>query len=98
MVFHYSSSPHVVIDTTKIRSLLGYQDAKPAREGLAETVAWQIAHRDEPEWWSVLDPFDYEAEDAFVAAWRGVIEEIQPYTERWESLSMPLPQTASGSG
>ena len=97
MVFHYSSSPHVIIDTTKIRTLLGYTDAKPAREGLAETVAWQIAHQHDPQWWSVLDPFDYDAEDTFMAAWRTAIDVIEPQTSRWTDLSMPLPQTASGS-
>ena len=97
MVFHYTSSPHVIIDTTKIRTLLGYRDAKPARAGLAETVAWQIDHRDQPEWWSVLDPFDYDAEDAFLAAWRAAEDELRSVTDRWSDLSMPLPQTASGS-
>ncbi|MCP3976932.1 MAG: epimerase [bacterium] len=97
MVFHYSSSRHVVIDTSKIRRLLHYTDAKPARQGLVETVEWQIAHQDQPEWWSVLDPFDYEAEDAFVTAWRTATEALEPHTTRWQDLSMPLPQTASGS-
>lgn len=96
MVFHYSSSPHVIIDTTKIRTLLGYADAMPAREGLAETVAWQIAHKDEPEWWSVLDPFDYAAEDEWLAAWRQASEALESVADRWRNLSMPLPQTASG--
>lgn len=97
MVFHYTSSPHVIIDTTKIRRLLGYTDVMPAREGLAETVAWQIAHQDEPEWWSVLDPFDYEAEDAFLAAWQTGLATLSAVSERWTDLTMPLPQTASGS-
>jgi nucleoside-diphosphate-sugar epimerase len=97
MVFHYSSSPHVIVDTSKIRRLLHYTDAKPARDGLTETVEWQIAHQDQPEWWSVLDPFDYEAEDAFVAAWRQATDSLGPVQSRWQNLTMPLPQTASGS-
>jgi nucleoside-diphosphate-sugar epimerase len=97
MVFHYSSSPHVIIDTSKIRRLLRYTDAKPARAGLAETVEWQIAHQDQPEWWSVLDPFDYAAEDAFVEAWREATAALADVTTRWQDLTMPLPQTASGS-
>ena len=97
MVFHYTSSRHVIIDTTKIRELLGYTDAKPAREGLAETVAWQIAHQDQPEWWTVLDPFDYDAEDAYVEAWRAATTSLGNVTDRWQNLTMPLPQTASGS-
>lgn len=97
MVFHYTSSRHVVIDTTKIRTLLGYIDAKPAREGLVETVAWQIGHQDQPEWWSVLDPFDYDAEDAWLAAWQQASEALASVADRWQNLSMPLPQTASGT-
>lgn len=96
MVFHYSSSRHVVIDTSKIRQLLHYGDAKPARQGLVETVEWQIAHQDQPEWWSVLDPFDYESEDAFVKAWRTATNSLDAHTARWQDLTMPLPQTASG--
>jgi nucleoside-diphosphate-sugar epimerase len=98
MVFHYSGSPHVIVDTTRIRTVLGYTDAKPAREGLAETVAWIIAHESEAAGWSVLDPFDYESEDRFLEAWRTGIGSLGEVTERWKDLSMPLPQTVKGKG
>ncbi len=95
MVFHYSGSPHVVIDTTKIRELLGYTDAKPAREGLRETVEWILANRAEADGWSVLDRFDYEAEDRFIAAWRAATGSVD--TSEWSDWTMPLPQTARGT-
>ncbi|GIU93472.1 MAG: hypothetical protein KatS3mg011_2378 [Acidimicrobiia bacterium] len=96
MVFHYSGSPHVIVDTTSIRQLLGYRDAVPAREGLARTVRWIIEHRHEAHTWSVLDPFDYAAEDAFLAAWRQAHERLTQLGAPWANLSMPLPQTAKG--
>ena len=99
LVFRYESSPHVIIDTTKIRALLGYRDAKPAREGLAETVDWYVEHRKSAGMWPVLDPFDYEAEDHFHAAWAEARSLLEAAGDRYRELpAMPFPQTASGAG
>jgi nucleoside-diphosphate-sugar epimerase len=98
MVFRYECSPHVIVDTSKIRRLLGYADVVPAREGLGKTVDWIIANRDDAPTWSVLDPFDYEAEDAFIAALRESRAILAAAGEPYLQLpGMPLPQTASGS-
>ena len=94
MVFHYSGSPHVVIDTTKIREVLGYTDAMPAREGLKATVEWILENRGDSDRWSVLDRFDYDAEDAFVESWRSTVGSID--MSHWRDWTMPLPQTSSG--
>lgn len=96
MVFHYSGSPHVIVDTTKIRSLLHYRDAMPAREGLSQTVKWIVDNRADAGSWSVLDPFDYDAEDKFHEVWRASTAGLGDVADRWHDLSMPLPQTAHG--
>ena len=93
MVFHYSGSPHVIVDTTKIRERLGYTDAMPAAEGLAETVEWLLANHKTASL-TVLDKFDYEAEDRFVAHWRSNLASLD--TDHWRDWTMPLPQTATG--
>ena len=99
VVFRYDCSPHVIVDTTKIRTLLRYEDAKPARAGLADTVDWYEANRSESDSWPVLDPFDYPAEDGFCAAWRDAKVALTESAARYESLpTMYFPQTASGSG
>jgi len=40
-----------VLDWTRIRTELGWEPSVPFAEGLAETVAWYVAH---PEWWEPL--------------------------------------------
>lgn len=54
----------LVLDTSRIRSELGYREVVPAEEGFRRTVAWQLRHPPGPD-----DPMsklelDYEAEDA----------------------------------
>ncbi len=99
LVFGYDTSPHVVVDTTKIRALLGYSDAKPARQGLAETVDWYLEHRTAEGTWSVLDPFDYEAEDRVFTAWTEARRLLGAAGARYESRpAMRFPQTAKRAG
>ena len=99
VVFRYDCSPHVIVDTTKIRSLLHYQDAKPARLGLAETVDWYVANRSISDSWPVLDPFDYPSEDEFRVASDGACAALSEAGKRFLSLpTMHFPQTASGAG
>jgi nucleoside-diphosphate-sugar epimerase len=56
---------HLAGDTTRIREELGYREAGPRAAWLADTIAWERANPP-PE----IDParFDYEAEDAALAA------------------------------
>lgn len=98
MAFRYDCSPHVIVDTTKIRSRLGYTDAVPAGQALARTVDWYIEHRSESASWPVLDPFDYEAEDQYIAAARRSRDLLASAAGRYSELpTMPFPQTASGA-
>ena len=67
---------HRVLDITRVRHDLGYRDVVPARTALASTARWLAEHPCEPggmEETVLTDPFDYEAEDALIAAWRGAL-------------------------
>ncbi len=75
-----NQSTHRVFDLTKLRSLLGYRDVVPAREALARTARWLVAHplaAGGTEEKVLQDPFDYAAEDALVAAWRKALASVQ---------------------
>lgn len=97
--FRSRCSPHAVVDTAAIRHDLGYRDVQPAREGLAETVDWLVAHADEaranP---TVIDVFDYAAEDRFRAAYDRAAAQLAEAGAPFHAIpEMPVPQTASGS-
>lgn len=63
---------HRMLDTAKLRYLLGYKDQVEPAEALAYT-ARQLASapldKGGTEEWVLQDPFDYAAEDALVASW-----------------------------
>ncbi|HEY1921114.1 MAG TPA: NAD-dependent epimerase/dehydratase family protein [Streptosporangiaceae bacterium] len=64
---------HCVLDTTRIRAELGYQDLVPAPEALDRTARWWAEHGPsvagavEPK---MADRFDYAAEDNLVRSYR----------------------------
>jgi nucleoside-diphosphate-sugar epimerase len=67
---------HRVLDLTRLRTDLGYRDLVPAREALARTAHWLAAHpleRGGQEERGLTDPFDYEAEDQLIDAWRAAV-------------------------
>ncbi len=72
---------HRVLDTSRIRTELGYRDLVPARIAIGRTAAWLAENRPLPEGTEEMvltDPFDYAAEDALIAAWSkatGVVRE-----------------------
>lgn len=71
---------HRVMGTDKARTLLGYRDLVPARQAIAATARWLVDHRPEPggtEERVLEDPFDYEAEDRLVAAWRTAMAGVE---------------------
>jgi nucleoside-diphosphate-sugar epimerase len=72
---------HRVLDTSLLRSVLGYRDVVPAREAVAHTARWLAEHRPEPggaEETVLTDPFDYEAEDALMDAWLAARRGLRP--------------------
>jgi nucleoside-diphosphate-sugar epimerase len=52
---------HLVADTTRVRDELGFREAVPRQEALAETVRWELANLPN------LPVIDYAAEDAVLA-------------------------------
>ena len=64
---------HRVLDLTKLKTELGYSDVVPPERGMAFTATWL---RDNPPEHGgaaekiLQDPFDYQAEDQLIAAWK----------------------------
>jgi nucleoside-diphosphate-sugar epimerase len=56
---------HLVADTTRIRTELGYREVVSPEEALARTVRWELSQAPAPV------PIDYAAEDAALAAAAG---------------------------
>lgn len=64
---------HRVLDLSKLKSRLGYEDLVPPRDAIRRTARWLVANppaRGGQEEVALTDPFDYEAEDRLVAAWK----------------------------
>lgn len=62
---------HKLLDTTRLRSELGFRDPVGFEEAVRRTVDWYIEHpleRGGDDEQRIGDPFDYAAEDIFVAA------------------------------
>lgn len=100
IAFGYQGTANCIVDTTAIRTDLGYADVQPLREGLRETVEQMLA---DPGSYMAhpnnVDPFDYDAEDRLVAVWDRALADLHAAAEPFaRSLAtMPTPQTASGS-
>lgn len=64
LIEEIDTSQDIVVDTTRIRKELGYQEIVEHDEALRRTIAWEGAHPPEK-----IDPkeFDYAAEDAVLA-------------------------------
>jgi nucleoside-diphosphate-sugar epimerase len=66
------STAHRVLDLTRVKTVIGYRDAVPARVAIARTARWLAEHPCLPggqEEMVLTDPFDYAAEDRLIAAW-----------------------------
>ncbi|HET6312245.1 MAG TPA: NAD-dependent epimerase/dehydratase family protein [Chloroflexia bacterium] len=59
----FNPDQHLVADTTRIRSELGYTESVPRPEALRRTIAWEYAHPPD-----TLNPssYDYAAEDVIL--------------------------------
>jgi nucleoside-diphosphate-sugar epimerase len=70
------ATTHRVLDTSLLRTRLGYRDVVPAREAVARTARWLAANPiapGAPEEFVLTDPFDYEAEDRLIDAWQAAL-------------------------
>ena len=88
-----------VVDTTRLREDLGYRDVVGVGTGLAEAVEWMLGHEEQLRAAGTTDPFDYDAEDALVAAYdaalAGLAGVAAPFATGIDRLAMV--QTAKGS-
>jgi hypothetical protein len=67
---------HRVVDTTKLRTLLGYRDVVPARQAVRLATRWLVDNppaRGGYEETALQDPFDYDAEDRLAAWWHNAV-------------------------
>ncbi len=70
---------HRVLDLTKLKSQLGYRDVVPPERGRAITARWLKEHPLTPGGTDekvLQDPFDYEAEDRLISAWKDLCEKM----------------------
>jgi dTDP-D-glucose 4,6-dehydratase len=73
VVMHHSTA-HRVVNTGPLQADLGYRDLVAPEEGLRRTVRWLVDNRPSASTERRLqDPFDYEAEDRLIAAWRETV-------------------------
>jgi len=79
----HHTTQHRVVDTSRLRSELGYRDLVPPLEALRRTVRWQAEHlpaQHHRVMRMLQDPFDYGAEDALVALHRRFVAECAAVT------------------
>jgi nucleoside-diphosphate-sugar epimerase len=87
MPLYSSGAPHMYVDTSKIKSELGYSDVISTSEALAEAVEWYRRNPVTAETHKgILDKFDYALEDALLRAYQGAIEEIR------QKFSIEMPE------
>jgi nucleoside-diphosphate-sugar epimerase len=76
-------SPHLLVDATKIRRELGYEDVVTAADATRAYIEWLEANPpDLDEHPAFVDRFDYEAEDRLLAAYRRAVATILAEAER----------------
>ena len=71
---------HRVLDTSSLRTRLGYRDLVPAREAVARTARWLVDNPiapGAPEEFVLTDPFDYDAEDRLMDSWLAAIGSME---------------------
>lgn len=69
---------HKLLDTSRLRRELGFEDIVGFEDAVRRTVSWYVEHPLEPggdDEQRIGDPFDYEAEDRFLA-------ELEDFEER----------------
>jgi hypothetical protein len=87
-----------VLDTSAVRQKLGYRDVVAPRIAIARTARWLAEHPPEPggvEEKVLEDPFDYDAEDQLIGAWKSALSAL-PSTEWRDTPGFGL--TYSGPG
>ena len=88
LVMHHATN-HRVVNTSDLRTVLGYRDVVTPEEGLRRTARWLAENQPSDRAATLLqDPFDYAAEDELIARWRRTVA----------SFEMPTFATEPGFG
>lgn len=97
--FGGQESASCILDTSRLRNDLGYRDVVPLRDGLRETVEWMLANESQLRRVGTTDPFDYDSEDALMAAYQDMARTLDEYTAPFRARirRMAVPQTAKGA-
>lgn len=94
-----TAGPHVLVDASKAKRLLGYREVVSAADALAETVSWLSANPVTAADFPTYNArFDYEMEDRLLAAWRtacAFVREQAPDRPVDMAHPMPHPKTPS---
>jgi hypothetical protein len=72
-----AGSSNFALDISRICGDLEYRDIVSLRDAMRETIAWYDQYpvtREDYPW--LTDPFDYEAEDRLIAAYRDALERL----------------------
>ena len=82
---------HRVMDTTKVKQQLGYQDVVPVEKALELTVQWYMDNPlpagGEMEQ-NLGDPFDYEYEDRLIQIYRNHCDQVRRESEEIEGTQV----------
>lgn len=77
MSFQGTGSPHVSVDATKAKRLLGYRDVIGLIDALRVSAGWYARHPVTAEAYpNFPDRFDYAVEDALIAVYERAIETV----------------------
>jgi nucleoside-diphosphate-sugar epimerase len=91
-LFPVPHTAHGLVSVQKARDLLGYADAVPATEALADTVRWYAEHPpDRTVTDRMIDKFDYADEDRVIARYRAATAGLLASQSPAESAAHPYP-------
>lgn len=85
--FSSETTLHKFTGVDAIRHDLGYRDVLPAVEALAQTARYLAANpveRGSETEMRLQDPFDYEAEDRLVEAYRAAVAQVAPVADAYD--------------
>lgn len=99
-LFPVPHTAHGLVSAQKARDLLGYADAVPAAQALADTVRWYAEHPlDQTVTERLIDKFDYAGEDRVIAGYRAATSNLLAAQAPAESAEHPYPHPkAAGAG
>jgi nucleoside-diphosphate-sugar epimerase len=70
--------PHILVDSSRAKSELGYREVVPARAALVETIDWMLSNPVELHSYRGYEPwFDYPMEDLILDRWERLSEEMR---------------------